>query len=72
MKYIVKPKRTLRRTMEQNPLIIGGVHHPHSVVINDFYSKTGVWADAEQLLIQRAAFTQVTDKFCQLPVLLIE
>jgi hypothetical protein len=43
--------------MEQNPLIIGGgVHHPDSVVINDIYSKTGVWACAEQLLTQRAVF----------------
>ncbi len=60
--------------MEQNPLSIGGVHHPDSVVINYIYSKTGVWAGAEQLLTQRAVFhfTLVTDKFWHLPVLFIE
>ncbi len=42
--------------MEQNPLIIGGVHHPDSVVINVFYFKTGAWAGAEQLLTKRAVF----------------
>jgi hypothetical protein len=45
---------------------------PESVVINGFFSKTGAWEDAEQLQTQLDAFTLVTDKFCQLPVLFIE
>ncbi len=53
-----------------NHNVSGGVAtgRPVPVVIKKklIFSKTGIWEGAEQLLIQLAAFTLVTDNFLQL------
>jgi hypothetical protein len=43
-----------------------------TVVIDDFYNKTGASVGAEQLLTQLATFTIATVNLCRLPVLFIE
>jgi hypothetical protein len=40
-KYRYKAEEDLEEDNGGESIIIGGVHHPDSVVINDFYFKTG-------------------------------
>ncbi len=44
-------------------LVDSNIRYLESVVINDFYTKTGALEGAKQLLTQLAAFTTVLDNF---------